>query len=684
MMFNMAILSKKRLSVVFLISVFFVGFSSVCFSQEQSFEKIETLARNAKIRAPQAVLKDFRDGKPTARVIVNLRKPSTFSGNRNMGDMKLRQEQEQSINKAQESVIGAVDPIQVRITNRFKYIFGFSVEVSLEGLQNLTDNPDVLSIENDEVLHAHLAQGIPLMNGTTARSSYNGSGLAIAICDTGIDYTHTKLGGGGFPNSKVIGGYDCGDDDNDPMDQDGHGTACAGVAAGDLDSDGDYIGGVAYNARLYAVKISHGSGGSAYVSDMIEAWEWCITHQNDDPDNPIVIISTSFGGGRYYSTCDSDTTAMTTAAANAVSAGMTLFVSSGNDGYCDATGWPSCVSYVISVGAVYDANFTFSSIGWCVSPDSCATKVSTSGCSTGCYAPEVPDSDSVTVYSNTASFLSLLAPSNWATTTKMGGGYWTSAYGFGGTSAACPYAAGAAACLQSANKVLSGSFLTPAQVKAILCDTGDAITDGKVSITKPRVNLGAAVETLTSGMTVISCDDLSSEGNSGGPFSPAGITYILENQKDIAISYSVSKSASWVSISDTGGSLAGHATTGVTVSINSNADSLPKGIYTDTIYFTNTTDHAGDIIRVVTLTVGVPSIQYSWNMDTDPGWATEGLWHGVSRPAGVGRTGTPIRPAGTRAPMFTGITFRAITRTAFLSGILRPVPSIAPECRGSR
>jgi len=38
----------------------------------------------------------------------------------------------------------------------------------------------------------------------------------------------------------------------------------------------------------------------------------------------------------------------------------------------------------------------------------------------------------------------------------------------------------------------TASFLTPAQVKSTLVDTGDAIADGKVAITKPRVNLGAA------------------------------------------------------------------------------------------------------------------------------------------------------------------------------------------------
>ena len=96
--------------------------------------------------------------------------------------------------------------------------------------------------------------GIPLMNAAEARNSYSGSGLSIAICDTGIDYTHPKLGGGGFPNTKVIGGYDTGQDDADPMDGNGHGTGCAGIAAGDMGNAGDYIGGVYYGARLYALK----------------------------------------------------------------------------------------------------------------------------------------------------------------------------------------------------------------------------------------------------------------------------------------------------------------------------------------------------------------------------------------------------------------------------------------------
>jgi len=475
----------------------------VCFSEEDFAAGLKAMSESPKLIRPQSVLSEFSNGASTTRIIVNLRKPTQANAPLNLQSGTVRRQLSMDVNAAINSVVAGTSAQDIKITNRFKYVYGFSAKVTLKGLQALLANGDVASIEKDFIVYPNLAQGIPLMNATTARSSYSGSGISVAICDTGIDYTHSRLGGGGFPNSKVIGGYDCGQNKSDPMDGNGHGTACAGIVAGDLGTVGDYIGGVAYSAKLYALKISDtATGGSAWTSDMVEAWEWCVTHQNDDPNNPIMIISTSFGGGRYYSACDGDSPSMTAAAANAVSVGITLFVSSGNDGYCDSIGWPSCISNVISVGAVYDAEFTTSSIGWCVDSGSCASKIS-GGCTSGWYSPQKPVVDGVIVYSNTASFLGLLAPSNWATTTRLGGGYWDNPYGFGGTSAACPYAAGAAAVLQSAAKSIAGSYLTPNQVKSKLVDTGNPITDGKVSITTPRVDLAAAVKTLSGGTSVL-------------------------------------------------------------------------------------------------------------------------------------------------------------------------------------
>ena len=452
-----------------LVTFMFVMFPATCgFARESTTDTIQALLRSTKVRAPEAITAPFLEGSAKTRVIVNLREPAGFPRSQDLRREGDRRHLSEAVRDVQDRFLPGLDSNQVRLTNQFTYLFAFSAEVTLEGLRQLEGAAEVSSIEEDGILHAHLAQGIPLINALAVRNDYNGAGLSIAICDTGIDYGHPRLGGGGFPNSKVIGGYDCGDDDNDPMDADGHGTCCAGIAAGDLGTSGDYIGGVAYGAKLYAVKIAFGTTGYAWNSDMIEGWEWCITHQNDDPDNPIMIISTSFGGGAFTGYCDGEYTVMTSAAANAVAAGITLFVSSGNDGYKDAMGWPACISHVISVGAVSD----------------------TAG-------------DTVMPYSNSASFLGVFAPSFAAYTTDIVGDSGRSPGDyypfFGGTSAACPYAAGAAACLQSASRDASGSFLSASEVRSTLYDTGDPVTDAKIpTVTRPRVNLGNAVNSLFS------------------------------------------------------------------------------------------------------------------------------------------------------------------------------------------
>jgi len=486
---------------------------------------IASLAGNAKLLNAPAILEPLQQGKPATAVIVTLR-PTTAAAalaaqsqqaavipdglNQpgapvfyDLSDQGIRAQLRSTVEAKVDQVIRQLAGPGLAITHRFSYQFGFAAQATPAALEQILANPEVIRVEQDGVLQAHLGQGIPLMKASIPRGTYTGSGLSIAICDTGIDTSHPRLGNGGslIFNSKVIGGYDFGDNDADPRPNgNAHGTACAGIAAGDLGTTGDYIGGVAPAAKLYAIKISTGTSGSSNSSIMMAGWEWAITHQNDAPANPIMIISTSFGGGYNTSTCDSDVPAMTTAAANAVAAGITIFVSSGNDGYCNGMGWPACISHVNSVGAVYDANISI--VGFCVSVSSCAlNQQSHPACPTNYNAVfESTAADKVTVYSNSASFLTLFAPSHNAYTTDIvgSGGYSTGDYinTFGGTSAACPYAAGAAAVLQSAAKAKTGSFLTPAKVKQYLTEQGDLITDGKVAITKPRINLDKAVNTV--------------------------------------------------------------------------------------------------------------------------------------------------------------------------------------------
>ena len=408
------------------------------------------------------IISGFEKGDDKVKVIVNLVEAPGIRANMRWESKDSLRALHSRIKDIQLPVLNTLGNDEFKLRHRFENQAGFSGEVTLEALEKLVDDPRVASIEPVYLLKEHLAQGIPLMNASVYRSSYNGQGVAVAICDTGVDYYHPRLGGASFPNTKVIGGYDTADGDSNPYPSHPHGTACAGIAAGDLGTTGDYIGGVAYGAKIYALKAMDNSG-YIYNDYIIAAWNWCVTHKNDNPSYPIVVISTSLGGYRYFSTCDGSESALATAANNAVAAGITLTVSSGNDGYCDSLASPACLSNVISVGAVYDSSLGTSYP--CVSAQSCVAKTASGGCSTGYYATDDTYADRVTSYSNTASFLTLLAPSDDCYTTDItgSGGYSSGDYmtDFAGTSAACPYAAGAVACLQSAAKSAPAVFLHP-------------------------------------------------------------------------------------------------------------------------------------------------------------------------------------------------------------------------------
>ncbi len=129
------------------------------------------------------------------------------------------------------------------------------------------------------------------------------------------------------------------------------------------------------------------------------------------------------------------------------------------------------------------------------------------------------------------------------------------------------------------------------------------------------------------GLRVTPGTSLTATGQAYGPFHPNSITYTLENQGDTAFDYAVTKTAPWVLLSNTGGTLQPLETTTVTVSIGPAANVLGNGTYTDTVQFTNLATGQGNATRTVTLKIGVPVLIYAWNMDTNPGWTISGgLW----------------------------------------------------------
>ena len=179
------------------------------------------------------------------------------------------------------------------------------------------------------------------------------------------------------------------------------------------------------------------------------------------------------------------------------------------------------------------------------------------------------------------------------------------------------------------------------------CGNDDSDWYGRFSISWSH-GLSSYLDPLSSGVTnldtlvpgaaglkVTPSEGLVSSGDTGGPFTPSSKVYTLENQGSYGINYTVSKSQSWVSLNNTGGYLPADGTAYVTVSINSNANSLPNGGYADTVNVVNTTDHLGDTSLDVSLQVGVPSMIYSFPMDTNPGWTTTTGWE-FGQPTGGG------------------------------------------------
>src|SRR4029077_7096316 len=128
--------------------------------------------------------------------IVTLVPPPAALGKTDFASKTFLSALQPQIKQLQQSVPATLAAKDAKVGYRFDNIPGFSAEVTVDGLKALQANPQVALIEPVYLIQPHLAQGIPLIHGLTYRSTYNGAGLAIAVCDTGIDYNHVSLGGG--------------------------------------------------------------------------------------------------------------------------------------------------------------------------------------------------------------------------------------------------------------------------------------------------------------------------------------------------------------------------------------------------------------------------------------------------------------------------------------------------------
>lgn len=377
------------------------------------------------------------------------------------------------IRQVQDRALSRMSPkARERVSYRFQAQHALSASLSAKEIRALASQNDVVLIEEQPVHQKMHPESHPLTGTDDAHAlGHTGAGTTIAIIDDGIMSSHAAFGGSsGFPTSKVIGGRDFADNDSDPRNDctgQSHGTAVAGVSAG----NGGGALGAAPDAEIVFLKIQSAGicGSNSLDGDVIGAIDWVTANQGT---YGIDVINMSLGGGLFSSVCDSSHTAYRNAVNGAHAAGVAIFAASGNDAAKSQLSRPACFSNVISVGAVYDANIGAANF---------------SNCSDSTTSP-----DKVNCYSNSASFLDILAPSFCARTADTGGGANNC---FGGTSSASPFAAGVGATVLSA---ASGS-LTPNQLRDNLANNGVAVTDPANSITKPRVDTLASIAALGGG-----------------------------------------------------------------------------------------------------------------------------------------------------------------------------------------
>jgi len=296
-----------------------------------------------------------------------------------------------------------------------------AASVPESAVEGLLKNPRVAYVEADGTVYAIDAEldstwGVKRIGSGTVHDSGNiGTGVKVAIIDSGIDYTHPDL------DANFAGGYDFVNNDTDPMDDNGHGTHVAGTVAAE-DNDTGVVG-VAPKASLYGLKVLNSSGSGSW-SNVIAALEWAV-------DNGMQVTNNSYGAG-------SDPGSTVQAAFdNSAAVGMLHIAAAGNSGNCkgnnNTVGFPAQYDSVIAVAATNK-------------------------------------SDTRPCFSSTGPAVELSAPGVSINSTQLGGGY----VEFNGTSMASPHVAGAAALVIAAGITdVSGNGLINDEVRQILNDTAE-------------------------------------------------------------------------------------------------------------------------------------------------------------------------------------------------------------------
>ncbi|PYI56276.1 S8 family peptidase [Paenibacillus flagellatus] len=273
------------------------------------------------------------------------------------------------------------------------------------------------------------------------RFGLTGSGIRIAVLDTGV-YPHPDLT---QPTNRIAAFRDFVRGRTVPYDDNGHGTHCAGDAAGSGRlSDGAYRG-TAPGADIVGVKVLDRNGSGA-LSTIIAGVEWCVANK---AALNIRVMSLSLGSPAYGPAQDDP---LVRAVENAWRAGIVVCAAAGNEGPDRGTiSSPGTSPLVITVGAMNDHN-TAERTGDSVAPFS-----SRGPTPDGIVKPDllVPG----------VNIVSLRSPGSSIDRAEPGARVGSAYFSLSGTSMATPICAGIAALLLQRNPAL-----TPDEVKRELLE----------------------------------------------------------------------------------------------------------------------------------------------------------------------------------------------------------------------
>jgi len=219
--------------------------------------------------------------------------------------------------------------------------------------QALAHNPNVEFAELDMQVEAGQipndpsyasAWHLPKIQAPLAWDSSQGSGVTIAILDSGVDATHPDLAG------QLVAGWNSADNTANTSDINGHGTWVAGTA-GAATNNAIGVASVAGSARIMPVRVTNFSDGSAYFSAIANGLTWAADHGAQVANISFDMLTTSNSVGSAAQYMNSKGGVVVVAAGN-----------SGTDrGYSDSP-------YMISVSATgsNDVKTSWSSFGYYV------------------------------------------------------------------------------------------------------------------------------------------------------------------------------------------------------------------------------------------------------------------------------------------------------------------------------